>query len=85
LLSFKDSISLDPFNSLQDWSPNHNTCNWTGIICSSRRPRVVSLNLTDDMTPHIADFGISKLVFGDSMDSSTSTNALKGSIGYIAP
>ncbi|KAH9319456.1 hypothetical protein KI387_021225, partial [Taxus chinensis] len=46
LLSFKDSISLDPFNSLRDWSPNHNTCNWTGVICSSRRQRVVSLNLT---------------------------------------
>ncbi|KAH9319479.1 hypothetical protein KI387_021248, partial [Taxus chinensis] len=46
LLTFKNSLSLDPLNSLHDWSPHHNTCNWTGVICSSRRPRVVSLNLT---------------------------------------
>ncbi|KAH9318896.1 hypothetical protein KI387_020665, partial [Taxus chinensis] len=47
LLAFKDSLQLDPLNSLHDWSPQHNTCNWTGIVCSSRRQRVVSLNLTE--------------------------------------
>ncbi|KAH9319529.1 hypothetical protein KI387_021298 [Taxus chinensis] len=41
--------------------------------------------LGDDMTPYIADFGIAKLLFGNSIDSLTSTNALKGSTGYIAP
>ncbi|KAH9319487.1 hypothetical protein KI387_021256, partial [Taxus chinensis] len=37
------------------------------------------------MTAYIADFGISKLLFRNSMDALTSTNALKGSVGYIAP
>ncbi|GLJ39679.1 hypothetical protein SUGI_0811190 [Cryptomeria japonica] len=45
LMAFKAAISLDPYNSLLHWNPNH-TCNWTGITCSSRRQRVVSLNLT---------------------------------------
>ncbi|XP_057835204.2 receptor kinase-like protein Xa21 [Cryptomeria japonica] len=47
LLAFKAAIFLDPLNSLLDWSPNHTFCNWTGVICSSHRQRVVSLNLTD--------------------------------------
>ncbi|GLJ20837.1 hypothetical protein SUGI_0379940 [Cryptomeria japonica] len=139
LLAFKHSLSLDSQNSLFDWSPHHSFCNWTGILCSSRHQRVVSLNLMgrwlypeggdecrlnltdrlriakeiaegmeylhhhcfvqvihcdlkpnnvllgDDMTPYIADFGITKLLFGNSMSSLTSTNALRGSIGYIAP
>ncbi|GLJ20708.1 hypothetical protein SUGI_0377290 [Cryptomeria japonica] len=46
LIAFKDALLLDPFNSLLDWSPNHTLCNWTGVFCSSRRQRVVSLNLT---------------------------------------
>ncbi|GLJ20846.1 hypothetical protein SUGI_0380110 [Cryptomeria japonica] len=46
LVAFKAAISLDPFDSLLDWSPTHTFCNWTGVICSSRRQRVVSLNLT---------------------------------------
>ncbi|GLJ20570.1 hypothetical protein SUGI_0374320 [Cryptomeria japonica] len=46
LLSFKHSLSLDSSNSLLDWSPNHSLCNWTGVACSSRHQRVVSLNLT---------------------------------------
>ncbi|GLJ20899.1 hypothetical protein SUGI_0381280 [Cryptomeria japonica] len=46
LLSFKHSLTLDPYNSLVDWSPHHSFCNWTGILCSSRHQRVVSLNLT---------------------------------------
>ncbi|GLJ20544.1 hypothetical protein SUGI_0373770 [Cryptomeria japonica] len=86
LLSFKHSLSLDPNNSLSDWSPHHYLCNWTAVACSSRHQRVVSLNLTgNDMTPHIADFGITKLLFENSMNSLTSTTSLKGSIGYFAP
>ncbi|GLJ56305.1 hypothetical protein SUGI_1215690 [Cryptomeria japonica] len=46
LLSFKHSLSLHPNNSLSDWSPHHYLCNWTGVACSSRHQRVVSLNLT---------------------------------------
>ncbi|KAH9319484.1 hypothetical protein KI387_021253, partial [Taxus chinensis] len=32
LLTFKNSLSLDPLNSLRNWSPNHNTCNWTALL-----------------------------------------------------
>ena len=46
LLAFKSSLSLDPKNSLVDWSPNHSFFNWTGIVCSSRHQRVVSLDLS---------------------------------------
>ncbi|GLJ20535.1 hypothetical protein SUGI_0373620 [Cryptomeria japonica] len=46
LLSFKHSLSTDSNNSLSDWSPHRYLCNWTGVACSSRHQRVVSLNLT---------------------------------------
>ncbi|XP_059070161.1 LRR receptor-like serine/threonine-protein kinase EFR isoform X1 [Cryptomeria japonica] len=86
LLAFKTSLSLDSHNSLHDWSSNSSFCNWTGVVCSSRHQRVVSLNLTgDDMTPYIADFGIARLFFENSINSVTSASVLKGSIGYFAP
>ncbi|GLJ20674.1 hypothetical protein SUGI_0376610 [Cryptomeria japonica] len=46
LLAFKNSLSLDPSNSLREWSPNYNFCSWAGVGCSSCRPRVTSLTLT---------------------------------------
>ena len=47
LLSFKHSLSPDSINNaLHDWSSHHSLCNWTGVLCSSRHQRVVSLNLT---------------------------------------
>eukprot|EP01018_Ginkgo_biloba_P002929 Gb_12600 [translate_table: standard] len=44
-----------------------------------------NLLLDDNMTAHVADFGIARLTCPNAMDSFTSTIALKGSIGYIAP
>jgi len=41
--------------------------------------------LDEDMTGHVIDFGIARLIGATSADSLTSTLALKGSIGYIAP
>ncbi|XP_059065519.1 putative leucine-rich repeat receptor-like serine/threonine-protein kinase At2g24130 [Cryptomeria japonica] len=46
LMAFKAAISLDAYNSLLHWNTNHTFCNWPAITCSSRRQRVVSLNLT---------------------------------------
>ncbi|KAH9328946.1 hypothetical protein KI387_001054, partial [Taxus chinensis] len=60
----------------------HHHCFVQVIHCDLKPNNVL---LGDDMTPYITDFGIAKLLFGNSMDSLTSTNALKGSIGYIAP
>ncbi|GLJ53580.1 hypothetical protein SUGI_1143070 [Cryptomeria japonica] len=86
LLAFKSSLSPDSHKVLHDWSSDSSLCNWTGVSCSSRHQRVVSLNLTgDDMTPYIADFGITRLFFENSMNSVTSASVLKGSIGYFAP
>eukprot|EP01018_Ginkgo_biloba_P027490 Gb_23094 [translate_table: standard] len=44
-----------------------------------------NLLLDDNTTAHVADFGIARLTCPNAMDSFTSTIALKGSIGYIAP
>jgi hypothetical protein len=48
LLGFMSAIrSYDTFQSLPtNWKPNVSFCGWTGIICSRRRQRVVSLNLS---------------------------------------
>jgi len=41
--------------------------------------------LDEDMSGHVIDFGIARLIGATSTDSLTSTIALKGSVGYIAP
>eukprot|EP00253_Pinus_taeda_P034950 PITA_34950 len=47
LLAFKSAITYDPSHSLAtSWMPNVSFCQWRGIICSRRRQRVVSLNVS---------------------------------------
>jgi serine/threonine protein kinase len=41
--------------------------------------------LDEDMSGHVTDFGIARLIGATSSDSLTSTLSLKGSMGYIAP
>eukprot|EP00253_Pinus_taeda_P012968 PITA_12968 len=41
--------------------------------------------LDGDMLGHVIDFGISRLISATCTDSHTSTLALKGSVGYVAP
>ena len=41
--------------------------------------------LDEDMTGHVTDFGLARLIGAASTDSLTSTLALRGSMGYIAP
>ncbi|KAH9293666.1 hypothetical protein KI387_041128, partial [Taxus chinensis] len=60
----------------------HHHC-FVQVIHYDLKPSNVLLG--DDMTPYITNFGIAKLLFGNSMDSLTSTNAVKGTTGYIAP
>ncbi|GLJ16841.1 hypothetical protein SUGI_0290300 [Cryptomeria japonica] len=45
LLAFKSAIAYDPLNSVTTWSKNVSFCKWVGVLCSSRRHRIVSLNL----------------------------------------
>ena len=53
------------------------------VVHCDLKPNNVLLN--EDMTGHVTDFGISKLIDAASTDSFTSTISLKGSMGYIAP
>ncbi|KAH9297770.1 hypothetical protein KI387_029452 [Taxus chinensis] len=60
----------------------HHHCFVQVIHCDLKPSNVL---LGEDMTAYLTDFGISRLFFVNSMNSSTSTLTLKGSIGYIAP
>ncbi|GLJ20703.1 hypothetical protein SUGI_0377120 [Cryptomeria japonica] len=60
----------------------HHYCFVQVIHCDLKPSNVL---MGDDITPYVADFGIAKVVFGDSLDSLASTNALQGSFGYMAP
>eukprot|EP00253_Pinus_taeda_P024221 PITA_24221 len=47
LLAFKSAITYDPYQSLAtSWMRNVSFCQWKGIICSRRRQRVVSLDVS---------------------------------------
>ncbi|XP_057842716.1 receptor kinase-like protein Xa21 [Cryptomeria japonica] len=60
----------------------HHYCFVQVIHCDLKPNNVL---LGDDMTSYIADFSISNIIFEKSMNSLTSTDALKGYVGYIAP
>jgi len=54
------------------------------VIHCDLKPNNVLLG--EDMTAYLIDFGIATICFANIEDSTlTSTNALKRSIGYIAP
>lgn len=45
LLSFKDQITIDPFQVLSSWNNSLHFCQWQGVACSNRHERVTVLNL----------------------------------------
>ncbi|KAL5568793.1 hypothetical protein UlMin_025368 [Ulmus minor] len=60
LLHFKQSITSDPFGILNSWNDSVSFCNWPGITCGRRHPRVTSLdldgiNLRGSLSPHIGN------------------------------
>ncbi|KAL3746006.1 hypothetical protein ACJRO7_015018 [Eucalyptus globulus] len=49
LLHFKSAIEVDPTNTIKggNWTTEANFCEWIGVICSNRRQRVTTLNLSN--------------------------------------
>ncbi|KAH9297489.1 hypothetical protein KI387_029171, partial [Taxus chinensis] len=82
-LSFKMilNIAIDVIHGLEYL---HHDC-FVQIIHRDIKPSNILLD--EDMTAHVADFGIARMIYGsDSAETgSTSTLAVKGSMGYIAP
>eukprot|EP00253_Pinus_taeda_P001759 PITA_01759 len=60
----------------------HHYCFVQVVHCDIKPSNIL---LDSNMTAHLSDFGIAQLTCANLMDSITSTLALKGSIGYIAP
>ncbi|GLJ52832.1 hypothetical protein SUGI_1125540 [Cryptomeria japonica] len=71
------NIAIDVIHGLEYL---HHDCFLEFAHCDIKPSNVL---MNEDMTAHVADFGIARIVNGS--DSSTSTITLKGSIGYIAP
>ncbi|KAJ4729565.1 LRR receptor-like kinase family protein [Melia azedarach] len=46
LLSFKTTISRDPFNLLASWNSTTNHCTWYGVTCDQRSGRVTALRIS---------------------------------------
>ncbi|XP_045813767.1 probable LRR receptor-like serine/threonine-protein kinase At3g47570 isoform X2 [Trifolium pratense] len=65
LLKFKESISTDPYKSLESWNSSIHFCKWRGITCSPMHQRVIGLNLEGyrlhgSLSPHIGNLTLLK-------------------------
>uniref|UniRef100_A0A7N0THS5 non-specific serine/threonine protein kinase n=1 Tax=Kalanchoe fedtschenkoi TaxID=63787 RepID=A0A7N0THS5_KALFE len=47
LLEFKRSTQSDPFSVMANWDGASDACNFTGVVCSQKHHRVISLILKD--------------------------------------
>ena len=74
------SIAIDVAHGMEYL---HHDCPLQLVHCDLKPSNVL---LDADMTALVTDFGISRLIAANPIDSlSTTTFALRGSIGYIAP
>nr|XP_027193480.1 probable LRR receptor-like serine/threonine-protein kinase At3g47570 isoform X2 [Cicer arietinum] len=60
LLKFKESISSDPYRTLESWNSSIHLCKWHGITCNPMHGRVIGLNLEGShlhgsLSPHVGN------------------------------
>ncbi|XP_045813753.1 probable LRR receptor-like serine/threonine-protein kinase At3g47570 isoform X2 [Trifolium pratense] len=65
LLKFKESISIDPYKSLESWNSSIHFCKWRGITCNPMHQRVIGLNLVGyhlhgSLSPYIGNLTLLK-------------------------
>ncbi|KAJ0967647.1 hypothetical protein J5N97_024564 [Dioscorea zingiberensis] len=78
LLDFKASIQ-DPFGVVtSNWTTNTSFCNWSGVVCSRRRPRVTALMLNGFLLQGTISPSLANLSFLAYLD--LSNNSLQGPI-----
>ncbi|KAL5568553.1 hypothetical protein UlMin_025128 [Ulmus minor] len=86
LLHFKQSITSDPFGILNtSWNDSVSFCNWPGITCGRRHPRVTSLdleghNLKGPISPHIGNLTFLRYI---NLQNNSFSGEIPQQLGYL--
>ncbi|KAL5565917.1 hypothetical protein UlMin_029081 [Ulmus minor] len=86
LLHFKQSITSDPFGILSSsWNDSVSFCNWPGITCGRRHPRVTSLdleghNLKGPISPHIGNLTFLRFI---NLQNNSFSGEIPQQLGYL--
>ncbi|KAK1322891.1 putative leucine-rich repeat receptor-like serine/threonine-protein kinase [Acorus calamus] len=78
LLSFKAGVVLDPNETLSDWVPTSDVCNWTRVTCHPIKRRVWQLDLSSSSLHGTVSPSLSNLSFLTVLD--LSSNSFHGRI-----
>ncbi|KAM0902799.1 hypothetical protein ACQ4PT_019072 [Festuca glaucescens] len=72
-----------------EFLPNGNLAQWLyKRLEEDNEPKPSNIILDDDMVAHVGDFGLARFLHeehSDKLDNSISRNAIRGTIGYVAP
>uniref|UniRef100_A0A0E0HGM8 Receptor kinase-like protein Xa21 n=1 Tax=Oryza nivara TaxID=4536 RepID=A0A0E0HGM8_ORYNI len=86
LLEFKNSITLNPHQSLISWNDSTHFCSWEGISCSSKNPpRVTAIDLrSQGLVGHISP-SLGNLTFLRNLSLATNgfTGQIPESLGHL--
>ena len=85
LLHFKQSITSDPFGILSSWNDSVSLCNWPGITCGRRHPRVTSLDLEGhklkrSISPHIGNLTFLRFI---NLQNNIISGEIPRQVGYL--